>query len=400
MFTLSHQVAPYTFMMYSIVYSGVFKRSPRLLRLSPYIFFIPVALMYWLYPFIPGYNPSFLVLSIWVAPYIVISNCLLFYFYLKEKDAKQKKQRLISFIILAPPTLFTLMANFVLRAFGYNKVWEYNTYTIILAFIIFIIASAKFGAMGVKLKFEKYRLDSTMKSLTSGTMILNHSVKNEIYKILICMDNIKTLISSSEQNLNNINENVEIVVNSTNHLAAMMNRIQEQTKEIVLIESSNDLIELIEESLDMAKINLRSKNIYIYKKYRDNIYIYCDRIHVIEVLINIINNAIEAMQVDGQLEISAVYTNKEIRLSIKDNGIGISKQSIPYVFDPFFSTKRLTTNFGLGLSYCYNVMQKHEGKLEILSRENVGTTVLLCFPKKRLLKVADTFSQDSLKGVL
>ncbi|HEX9060957.1 MAG TPA: ATP-binding protein, partial [Clostridia bacterium] len=56
---------------------------------------------------------------------------------------------------------------------------------------------------------------------------------------------------------------------------------------------------------------------------------------------------------------------------------------LPYVFEPFFSTKNSNLNMGLGLSYCYNVMQKHNGMLEVISAKGTGTTVLLKFPMQQ-----------------
>lgn len=383
--TLSHQVAPYAFMMYGITTSDLFKRFPRFLKFSPYIFFTPVALMYLIYPFIPDYNPSFLVLSVWVVPYIIFSNFLLLYSYFKEKNPKIKQQRLFSCILFAPPTLFTMMVNYVLRIAHYDDLWKYNTITIVSAFVIFVVASAKFGVMGVRLKFEKHRLESSLKALTSGAAIYDHAIKNEVFKISMCMNNIKTSVNQPCQDLQVINENIRTVQDSTEHLTSMMKRIHEQTTEIVLIESDHDLVDIIEKSLDMVKPYLEEKNIYVSKEYNSRIKISCDRVHIIELLNNIFKNAIEAMQINGKLNIILYVRKKAVTLLIKDNGTGISEGNLPYVFDLFFSTKQRTMNFGMGLSYCYNVMQKHEGKMEILSEENIGTTVILVFSKKRIM---------------
>lgn len=100
---------------------------------------------------------------------------------------------------------------------------------------------------------------------------------------------------------------------------------------------------------------------------------------------NILRNAIDAVDVNGQIEIGIIRTQRYIILEISDNGCGISKQDLPHVVLPYYSTKKNAFNFGLGLSYCSNVMQKHGGLLEIESGEAKGTKVFLKFPVKRLL---------------
>lgn len=111
----------------------------------------------------------------------------------------------------------------------------------------------------------------------------------------------------------------------------------------------------------------------------------CDAILLKEVIYNILRNAIDAIEVDGHIEIGIIQSGKYFILEISDNGCGISKQNLPHVVSPYFSTKKNAFNFGLGLSYCCNVMQKHGGLLEIESIEDKGTKVFLKFPAKKLL---------------
>jgi two-component system sporulation sensor kinase B len=97
-------------------------------------------------------------------------------------------------------------------------------------------------------------------------------------------------------------------------------------------------------------------------------------------------NALEAMKAGGTLTLQMFLSNKHLVIAVADTGVGIAKEHLPYVFDPFFSTKKTGQNFGLGLSYCYNVMQKHQGMLEIYSVKDEGTTVFLFFPRRRVAR--------------
>jgi signal transduction histidine kinase len=102
-----------------------------------------------------------------------------------------------------------------------------------------------------------------------------------------------------------------------------------------------------------------------------------------QVCLNILKNAIEAMKKGGKLEIHT-FANPHERpryaiIKIVDTGTGIEKENLPYVFDPFFSTKSRGT--GLGLALCRKiVVENHRGQIDIESKKNIGTTVTITFP--------------------
>ena len=114
-----------------------------------------------------------------------------------------------------------------------------------------------------------------------------------------------------------------------------------------------------------------------------------------EVLHNIFKNAVEAMDSVGKLEIKLVEDKNRISIAINDTGCGISKENLPHVFAPFFSTKKTDTNFGLGLSYCFNVMHQHGGNLEIISEKNIGTTVSIIFPRAKAVSISESAYKGS-----
>jgi len=182
----------------------------------------------------------------------------------------------------------------------------------------------------------------------------------------------------------------------------MVKRIQEQMQDIKYIELPRNLIGLVEQTLVMIKPHLAKKNITIFKRYGIDVELLCDSTHIQEVLSNIIKNAVEAIhKAKGEIIIEISSHKKNITLAIKDNGVGISKENLPNVITPFFTTKQRSLNFGLGLCYCYNVMQKCGGSLEIQSEVDMGTSLFLHFPMKKVVRVAswpgnDAFISQSL----
>ena len=99
-----------------------------------------------------------------------------------------------------------------------------------------------------------------------------------------------------------------------------------------------------------------------------------------QVCLNILKNAIEAMKKGGKLEIHTSSTPPEkpryVMIKIADTGTGIDEEDLPYLFDPFFSTKSRGT--GLGLALCKKIIvENHRGQIDIESKKNIGTTVTI-----------------------
>ena len=371
---------PYAILMYSIVYSELIGR--KLKNRLAYVLLLPVLFTYAITPIDEKIKIDYKIILIWVAPYLLFSCFLLVYSYFKETIKSKKHNRFRTIVIILPTVIGILVLNYLSKALALGiPLYRYLALLVGFSFFMFIVFSFINGALGVKLKFERQRLDSTMRAMTSGTSILNHTIKNEIGKISILADRIKTIAVTNEQN--DIDKYIDTIIGSTEHMLAMVARIQSQLQDIVLQTHSHRIEEIVDASLAMVRPYLEKQNIRVIKDVNCHAELLCDKVHLQEVFSNLFMNAIEAMNADGQLYVSLYETSKDIVVEIKDNGIGISKEDLPRIMDPFFSTKNRNQNFGLGLSYCYNVMQKHGGSLDIDSEKNVGTTMTLYFSKKR-----------------
>ena len=99
---------------------------------------------------------------------------------------------------------------------------------------------------------------------------------------------------------------------------------------------------------------------------------------VSRVLRNLLDNAIEATDAPGRVEVSAAKNNGSLQIAVADTGSGIPAEAKEKLFLPHFSTKRRGT--GLGLAIVDNLMRLHGGTVRIESEEGFGTTVRLLFP--------------------
>jgi len=148
----------------------------------------------------------------------------------------------------------------------------------------------------------------------------------------------------------------------------------------------------IHEGIDntLLILNHRLKpNIQVIKKYKKLPMVECYPAQLNQVFMNIISNAIDALSEQKepsqkQIIISTETSNtNQIIVRIWDNGTGISDEIKGKIFDPFFTTKPIGKGTGLGLSVCYEIIEKHGGKIELNSELGKGTEFAIVFPIKR-----------------
>ena len=150
-----------------------------------------------------------------------------------------------------------------------------------------------------------------------------------------------------------------------------------------------DVNSVLESTINLLVSQAIFQNIKIEKKYSPSLpHIIADRAQLQQVFINIILNAVDAMEGNGVLSIRTYLdeNNKYVNISITDTGHGIKEEDKPRLFEPFFTTKQVGTGTGLGLAVCYSIIQKHEGEIEVESELGKGTTFTIKVPINRKVK--------------
>ena len=107
-----------------------------------------------------------------------------------------------------------------------------------------------------------------------------------------------------------------------------------------------------------------------------------------QVLVNLLNNGVQAMPDGGRLTIATRLTEREVdgvyrqmaAVYVSDSGLGIVPQDLERIFDPFFTTKEVGQGTGLGLSVSYSITEKHNGRIEVESVPGEGSTFTLLLP--------------------
>ncbi len=140
-----------------------------------------------------------------------------------------------------------------------------------------------------------------------------------------------------------------------------------------------DLNEGIESTLTLLHSTYRDR-IEIVKDFGQIPEVDCFPGQINQVFMNLLSNAIQAINGAGKIFIKTSATGNEIRISIKDTGSGMTEEIRTKIFDPFFTTKEVGKGTGLGLSISYGIIEKHKGRLQVFSEPGKGSEFVINLP--------------------
>jgi PAS domain S-box-containing protein len=153
------------------------------------------------------------------------------------------------------------------------------------------------------------------------------------------------------------------------------------------------MAELLDSVLDMYNVRLSTLGIALERHYEPNLDLYCFAGELRQVIANLVSNAMDATAGGGRLIVCArqsrdwVHTQREgVRITIADNGSGMSGEVRDRLFEAFFTTKG-ATGTGLGLWVSHELILKHHGVVHVRSREGAGTVFQMFFPDNEELLV-------------
>ena len=215
-------------------------------------------------------------------------------------------------------------------------------------------------------------------NLTAGVA---HELNNPLNNIIITSEMLK-------EGYHDLSD--EEIADMINDLVVQGERAQQVVKNLLDFaresETSTEYLridELIEETVRLARNQIRLSKIQFKEEIPQNLPpIYGDRKLLVQVFLNLLLNAIDAMPKGGELSVRVAQESKIGFLSIKvaDSGCGIPSHVLGSIFTPFFTTKPTGKGTGLGLAVSKGIIEKHGGSIEVESRVNEGTTFTVHLP--------------------
>ena len=145
-----------------------------------------------------------------------------------------------------------------------------------------------------------------------------------------------------------------------------------------------DLKVAIEEALSLVLAQSKFKNVELEKEIQEIPKIFGNQNQIQQVIVNLSNNAIDAMPKGGRLSLRVckiTFKNRPaVQIAVEDTGQGIPEELLSKIFDPFFTTKEVGKGTGLGLSLVYEIVEKHDGQIRVQSELGKGSVFLVTLP--------------------
>lgn len=213
---------------------------------------------------------------------------------------------------------------------------------------------------------------SAVGQLTAGIV---HDVKNPLAAIQGMTDIMRKDPHLPEEARQDIGIIYDSAVNATKIVTDLLKFARQSPPEV----KSQDLRETVYAALNLNRYLIRKARVKVISEPPDRpIIARYDALQVEQVLINLIQNAVQAMPQGGTLKVKLAQTNGIAKIAVQDTGEGIPPENLKRIFDPFFTTK--TNGTGLGLSTSYGIIASHHGDILVQSRLGIGTCFTILLP--------------------
>lgn len=147
-----------------------------------------------------------------------------------------------------------------------------------------------------------------------------------------------------------------------------------------------DLRETIEGSLRLTDYLIRKGGVTVELELPDRpVWVTYDAQQIEQVIINLVQNAVQAMPDGGELRVSMSESDDTVELAVRDTGKGIQPDEISHIFEPFFTTKPEGQGTGMGLAVSYGIVSRHRGRIDVESLAGEGATFTITLPKEPVM---------------
>lgn len=209
------------------------------------------------------------------------------------------------------------------------------------------------------LKDDIEELDDILTTLPDS---VNGSLRNQLHELLA---DFRSIIDDSSNGSRTVKEIVQ-------NLRSFSRLDQAEWKDAHIVPG-------IESSLKILKHQIPER-IEVLTDFKADPLLYCNPGQLNQVFVNLISNAIQAIEDKGTIRITTETGKAVLKVHIEDSGKGIPNEVISKIFDPFFTTKDVDKGTGLGLSISYSILKKHNAEIDIDSTPGRGTRFTLTFP--------------------
>jgi len=269
-----------------------------------------------------------------------------------------------------------------------------------------LIQSEKMASLGTIAAGVAHEINNPMGYITSNLKVLEkYRIKlseycNKIHSVLNnyflsetedkkkLAENIKKI--NNEMNISYVLEDISEAISESTDGAKKVRKIVMDLKDFSRPDKSkmetSDINEGIQKSLNVIWNELKYKA-EVIKELGDIPPIKCDIQKLNQVFVNILINAVQAIEKKGKIRIKTFTSNNSVVIKISDTGKGISKNDKDKIFDAFYTTKEPGKGTGLGLAISYRIIEEHNGTIDVESEPGKGTTFTIKLPLAESKKI-------------
>ncbi len=311
---------------------------------------------------------------------IIVLACLYITYYLAYKYLEKKSNFVrnysIAFCILkciyaTAILILVIRPNDIAHHF-YFQIFFGSIVLTVFSFLSFFFFIKSKKILEINTTFKE--LDKE-KKLRASVFKLNHELKNPL---AVCNGYLEMFPEASKKDQDKYIEIMQneikrslTIINDFSSLGKIKNIEVEEIDICYLLEEIKEILEPLFKK-NKAKIEIPDDEIYVEGDYN----------RLKQVFINLFKNSLESKRKeDLVVNVKIKEDNNNCIISMKDNGNGMSKETLEKIYNDFFTTKE--TGTGIGIPYIKEIIELHHGTLTYKSRENRGTTVLITLPKKQ-----------------
>lgn len=279
-----------------------------------------------------------------------------------------------------------------------NIIKEYKSVFIItcimfLTLLLLVIALIKH--IQYKNKFEKEIIKAKDKAEEINRLKsyfisnISHELKTPI-NVILCAAQLLESKRVDNYNINNENNTIDIIKDNSYRLIRLINNIIDVEKgevdELTLNLKKDNLVSLIEDIVTSVIPYAKRKELnLIFDTEEEEIIMDMDIEKIERIILNLLSNAIKFSNENGNIYIKIMLNNDDVDIVVEDEGIGISKDDIPYIFDKFIQVdntfNRKNEGSGIGLAIVKSFIEIHNGKIMVESQVGKGTKFIVKLPK-------------------
>lgn len=206
-----------------------------------------------------------------------------------------------------------------------------------------------------------------------------HEIKNPLTPMRLSVQSFQRKFDPEDSNIHQkVDEYTKTLIQQIDTMSSIASAFSNFAKMPAQQNEMLNVVEITRLAMDIFNedyINVSFEQEEIIAKF--------DRTQLIRVITNLVKNATQAIPNDRtpRIDVRVFEQNEKVMITVKDNGIGITKENTPKIFEPKFTTK--TSGMGLGLGMVKNIVETYNGSITFASEENNGTTFTVTFPKNQ-----------------